>query len=110
MYRAFISESVLGELLVIIQRDLQDFNKKYDAICKILIIQDACSIFVPKIKEYLDALSEICDMEFRCSSTDVRIASEAICSQAQKLVTLDSSYNTRDLKNQIEVLNLKNSF
>lgn len=110
VYKVFISELVLGELLFMIHRDLRDFNKRYDAISKLLIFQGTCSIFVPKLEDYLDVLANLRNMEPRCSSTDVRIISESIISGAQKLITLDTKYNTEDMKGQIEVVNLRNLF
>ena len=110
IYKVYVSHLVLGETLSIIFRDIEKFDERYYAISKLISLQGVFSVFVPKIQSYIGVLPEIASLESRCSSTDVRIICEAINSTATKLITFDRRYNTLDLKNRIEVVDLRDLF
>lgn len=110
IYEAYVSHLVIGEIAVAIRDEINphDFNAFYGAIEKVTELLRGVKLHTPLLEEYMEKLQILKGLENRISTTDVRIIAEAATSQATKLITLDTKYNTKSVNNIIEVVGSAN--
>ncbi len=109
-YRACISHLVIGEIGAAIRETYDpntNFSEFYTAIQQLAIFLRGVKLYTPPIEDYIEKLQILKELEDRVSATDVRIISEAATSEAKKLFTFDTRYNTKGVSDMIEIVNLE---
>ncbi|MBU4299656.1 PIN domain-containing protein [archaeon] len=109
-YEACVSHLVIGEIGAAIREAYDpntNFDAFYSAIEQLAILLKGVRLHTPKIEDYIEKLQKLKELEYRVGSTDVRIIADAATSEAKKLITFDTHYNTRSVYGLIEVVNLE---
>lgn len=108
-YQACISHLVIGEIGAAI-REAYDPNTNFEAfftaIQQLAVLLKGVGLHTPKIEGYIETLQKLKELEYRVGSTDVRIIADAATSNAKKLITFDTKYNTKSVGGIIEIMNL----
>ncbi len=110
VFECYVSHLVVGEIAVAIRDEYNpntDYEAFYSAIEKVTQLLKGVKLHTPQISDFVEKLQTLKGLENRVFSTDTRIVAEATTSNAKKLVTFDTHYNTKSVNNLIEIVNLE---
>lgn len=110
LFECYVSHLVVGEIAVAIRDEYTpdtDYEAFYGAIEKVAQLLKGVKLHTPEISDFIEKLQMLKGLENRVFSTDTRIIAEAATSDAKKLITFDTHYNTRSVDNLIEIVNLE---